>query len=589
MYTRFALVDANDPDERYAHIACYLRDSAAGKVYAVTNKHVALFANSGVYIKPGRKVKQILGYPVPSTEDDSQDIALVEVTPDCTSRVSNEVTDQQGKTRKLTLYKGDFYAMCGQEVVKCNSYAYARNESPSDVFGIVSSAEYQREMFEDDTGQFCIDDKAGVFSRQGDSGKAVALKTKDDADCIEVIGMIIGRNNSHTVCIFLPDVLDEIRDEFDMDLEFLESENRTETQIDRKKSYLTDQQIIESCVMIFLHYKTPEQVSPYSFDLVQYVLRLAGIRFDEFLMDSNFDILEYEKELKRLVNKRKTLECYPVFENDTPEYQALEQGLKAVECLHSENFVEVEIKLKTAIKCIPKCQNVGIRMFSKNYTYVMWYYILQNNDEARGNLKKLIEEGFEFYDDNLTCKGFPKETGGYLYYEFSRYYLQQYDTLRGQSVRDMSEELKTRSLAIEKARSAVRIMEEVHTVENTPHSLARQSYIKCELAFALLGCGNNFDVTGERFHISEEDLYEADHLLGCVTRDAVKTSILVEHAVKYNIYLTALCDLYFRKGYYKRAFDVAGKCYIVASEKIDKWGVRRSKRRKDVLSNLYLF
>lgn len=227
-------------------------------------------------------------------------------------------------------------------------------------------------------------------------------------------------------------------------------------------------------------------------------------------------------------------------------------------------------------------------MFPANFTYVIWYFILQQNKESRIIVENLIEEGLEFCDENHSCDGFPKETAGFLYYELSRCHIQKYDEIRKSEDRNKQKEINLRLMSIQYATTAVRIMEETHSVDNTPESLVRRSYIQCELAFAILGCGNNFDVANETFEVSSEDITEAGDLLELVKTAVVDTGLLMKHAMKHNLYLISVCDLYFRQGNYLDSLKTADQCLKAAERKEDAWAIKRAQKRFDFLSKFVL-
>ena len=576
--------DSSKIDHR-AHIGCYVRDLNTDKVYGVTNKHVVLHAKSRVYIKPDGQTRLSFGVPLPSVTEDSQDVGLIEINDNFDTKVCNQITDQLGRRRMLALFKGRKEEIYGNRVFKCTSEIARLNYKQCEdaLYGMIPA--FEDPLAEDDTDlTFSVKDKH--FSRPGDSGTAVALdkaNTDDGTGDVEVIGMISGGFEDRTLCMYLPTVIEELNATYDMDLQLLvmsESVADDTSIVDESQEHVQHTGHIDGGVTIFFLLKTPEKISPYSFDLTKQTVILAGLRFDEVvkLSKNHLEILKHGKELNRLVNLREPLDHYSIFENDNPDYKALEQGLMAVECLHSGKFKDVELKLKIAVSCIPKCQTLALWLFAKNYTYIMWFYILQNTVTSRQSLKVLINEGIDFYEDNKDCMGFPKETGAYPYFELSRYYIQQYDIQRLVEHRDATEEASIRSKSIEHVRKAVQIMKEAHASTQTQHSLVRQSTMQCELAFALLGCGNKFGVCGEDTMITDSDISEAEDIMQRVTSDVVKPGFIEEHIIKHVIYLVTLCDLKFRKGCFEEALSVATKCLSKAQQKKDILGIARSEK-----------
>lgn len=577
-------------EEKHAHIACYFRDTRNGKIYGLTNMHVTIKAKNTVDLEVNEEKKVSLGKPISSGNDRGPDIGLVEINEAFRNKVFNQVTDRFGNVRKITIFEGRKETIYGKKVTKCKSYC--QSDESNEVYGRITSFENHKSVYSDTdfACQFCIEHECQNFSGPGDSGTAIALTSDSDAGVVQVVGMVSGGDHLYTYCIYLPEAINNLNKYFGMQLELfmpdvsLSAENNATVQNDQRVLVKSTKKI-ECSVTIFFRLKTPEEISPYSFDLVDYTITLTGIRYDDFSGESQNYVLDQEKEMKRLINLRETLECYPVFENDNPDYKALEQGLKAVDCMINGEFDNVETMLKVAMKCIPNCLKIGLRLFAKNYNYVMWYLTLMNEKHCWKEQEKLIQEGIEFYEDSKGCIGFPKEVGGYIYYEYSRFFIQSCDALQNHLKNDISELNQKQVLAIEKARKAVQIMEEVHSEAQTPLSLVRQSFIQCELAFALLRCGNEFGVRLEKAVPSVTDINEAEALLANVTESVVKNGLLKQHAVKYDIYLVALCDLYFRKGEFHKAFETAETCLAFAKYKREKWGERRAKVRVVVLEN----
>lgn len=173
-----------------------------------------------------------------------------------------------------------------------------------------------------------------------------------------------------------------------------------------------------------------------------------------------------------------------------------------------------------------------------------------------------------------------------MHYEYSRLYIQRYDEERKLHRRNLSREIQYQDLAIKEARIAVHIMIQVHNNASTALSLVRKSFIEAELAFALLRCGNDFNVDQQETLLPKADIQEAETLLKHVTKAVVRNGLLAEHAVKYCIYLTNLCDLYFRKGDTKKALSVAEDCLAFARKKDNKRGISLSTIRIEFLKSV---
>lgn len=559
-------------------------------MYGVTNRHVTINSSKTIDIKPDPKTRLCLGKPVIGKSDDCPDIGLVKIIKDLRNNVNNQITDKSGKVRKLKLFEGPKSKIYGNRVFQCRTSGLPSVDPV--VYGRIMPEQYHEKVFGgvNSACQLCIEASVEGFAVPGDCGTAVALESSLKTETIEMVGMICGGQDGLTYCIYLPDAINWLQKHFKMQLELF----MPEIELKRNMTVSTGDDVIkawswpliECSSTIYFILKTPEAIAPYSFDLFEYVIRLFGMRYEEFSEDIYRDIIGQEKELKRLVNLRKALHSYPVFENDKPEYKALEEGLKATECLIAGQFKDVEKKLKIAMKCIPNCSGVALRLFPKNFTYTLWYYGLLNNAESRVQQETLIREGLDFYNQHVQSRGFPTEVGGYMHYEYSRLYIQRYDEERKLPRRNLSREMQYQELAIKEARMAVHIMTQVHNNASTALSLVRKSFVEAELAFALLRCGNDFNVGQPETLLPKADIEEAETLLKNVTKAVVRNGLLAEHAVKYCIYLVSLCDLYFRKGDTKKALSVAEDCLAFAKEKDNKRGILLSTIRIEFLRSV---
>lgn len=578
--------------EHRAHIACYVEDLDTGVVYGVTNRHVAIHAESDISVKLDSQTVLHIGNPIIPKIKDGLDIALIEIRQDLKPLVCNQITDKNGRTRQLTLFKGDREMIYGLKVIKCTSYMLQHEIElqSGEASGRVQSKLSHENIFGNHTRQFCVENINEFFSEPGDSGKAVAIQngSTGDYDRVEVIGVIVGGNESLTYCLFLPDVLSKLNEYYDKRFKLLmanammqqdyESADETVTAVAQNKPSL------ESCLAIYLLLKTPERIKECNFNLAEYVLTILNLDFGRNVVEGGKHLLERESGLKTVLNLRQKLSCTYDFECDLPEQQSLYQGLIAVENLHSGNFKIVEANLKMAMKRIPSCKKIVLHLFSANLTYVVWFYVLQHNKESRILAEQLLKEGIDFCLQYQLSPGFPKQTLGFFYYEMSRCQIQRYDDIRSNTFAcDHSSVDDCFIKAIEFARKAVHVMEEVHIKEQTTESLIRLSYIQCELASALLKCGNNFDVRNETHIVSPGDLEEADRLVMHVKTVVVNSRCIQKHITKYVIYLVTRCDLEFRKGCYNNALKVARVGLDVATKKDDKFGMKRTKRRIEVL------
>lgn len=527
-----------------------------------------MHAKSGFYIKSVNGSKVHFGTPLSTQNEQGVDVGLVEVFQELHGRICNQVTDKYGRLKTIKLYNGSRKDIYGQKVFKCQSHSFSErnmNNTYEEIYGMVCSEQYHDTMFGDKISQFCVKDFGRkAFSKPGNSGMAVAFANKQASNIIEILGIVVGGyESSCTNCIYLPCAIEQLKADYCMNLEMFMVEVELQT--------------IESGIKIFL-IKTPEQISPYNFDLVQFVIGIAGLKFQKY--KGNHELLAHAQMLRKLLNFRSSIDTA----SDRPEYTLVENGFKAADCLIAGKFKMSEEKLKIAMKCVPKCEKVALRFFPKCFAYVAWLYVLRNDKESRRQLEGLLQEGVEFCEEYEEYDGFPRESKGYVYYQLSRYYIQQYEVfLNDQRFEDAKE---ARVKAVENIRLSLQVMKNVDEVSQTPASLIRKLLVQCELAFTLLGCGNSFGVAKEVHSLPTSwEIQEADCLLEHVRKFAVlvKDELFKEHSIQFNIYLISLCDLFFRQKNYKVALSVAEKCFSEASKKRDIWGTSRSKRRIEIL------
>ncbi|XP_053394152.1 uncharacterized protein LOC128555553 [Mercenaria mercenaria] len=569
-----------------ASIAFYVRDAKTGKVYGLTNRHITLQTDK-IDIKMSNKNKFIqFGTSVKTLDYESLDIGLIEID----SSIKDQLSNKENVDQRVCIYSGPFESIHNKEIFKYRPsdklYEVCKCGTPN--YGIIVS-EREHEESKPENGQFLVKSESGVFAVKGESGTAVAFKRKED-NVIELVGIICGGSGDKTVCLFLPAIIQFSEKRYGMTLELHESEfycrDKTESNSIISAAKVADKamavKVIPYGVKIYFICSTPEQISPLSFDLVERTLHLMCLSYDTVNVDSLKDLVRKEHALSLLVSKRRSLNDNAIFESDGPGFVALENGMLACDFLYQGKAKPAENCLKWAILGVIKSDDLGLRLFCKLVTYITWYCLLANTNTSLDDLKRLLEDGIDSFEcDFMSSADFPLETLGYLYFDYSRYYMTMCYNLprRGPKQSNNIAEESFRLKAVEKAKQSVKIFKEDHNGKKSAETLRRLVLAKCQQVYALLGCGHDFNTCEE---VSNEQVTEAEDIIKSMEEVNMKEIPLVQNVD----YLIALCDLQYRKGHTSKALKTVRKCF--ENSEINEYhvGFYRAKCREEMLSKL---
>lgn len=418
---------------------------------------------------------------------------------------------------------------------------------------------------------FLVRGNGKEFAVPGESGTAVA--TRDRNGKVQIVGIISGGSGERVQCLFLPFILKEFIESYGIRLDILTSTFQELSNLEPWENNSCDSssaKLVPSGSTIFIWFtkdltKTPEKISPSSIDLKDRTIIYLGQVFGKENDQNAFsEILRQERELTRLINQRGTLEDYSIFENDKPVYVAMENSLKACDELYQGNLERAEQRLKTALRAIKPVDCINCRSLAKFLTYLTWFKLKRNTDESLEEMKDLLKEGLEYYDDNKHEERFPTEVGAYLYYDFARYYLQGIENMVSNSVQTQTFKhdtaLEKRKLALKMGETSVHIAEQIHKdslpkeqKEHYKKDVTRLILMKSEFASALLGCGDTFHP--KTFVVSSEDINKAEKHIADILSEVRNAP-----TVQYASYLLACCDLQFRKGNFVKALAYPKQC-----------------------------
>lgn len=555
--------------EHHAVVGCFLRDVNTNRILGLTNRHVVLFATEGLYLKKEDDELILLGYPVHVENEDSLDFGLFEVVGDMKERVTNILPNVTERTTNcdLELYSGRPESLEGATVFKYRpesdkSYIKLQQyRSPSDGKVLKTSEKTDR----GEQRQFFVSGVGEPFSVRGESGTAVAISRENGS--VQIVGIITGGCDGTTHCLFLPFILNTFAENYELHLELL----KTDIEVDGygnfgqavEKSLFFEAKPIACGSTVYLYIthdltNSPEKISPLSIDLDNLTLTLLCCKFEKKMNLSDFSsILNLETELTLLINQRGTLDDNSIFENDKPVYVAMENLLKACDDIYQGNLKMAEIRFKTALKVIKPVDWINCRIFAKFVTSLTWFKEEINTTKSLKEMKILLNEGLEYYNDNKDVEGFPEEVGAYLYYDFARYYLRKIENMvtGTDNTLDREKTKEKRKWALEFGKRSVNKVDELQD-ETIKEELI---IMKCDYASSLLGCGNNFNT--DIFQISEEQLCTAERHL-----NDVKGKISKVPTVQKASYLLASCDLQFRKGYITKALKLARQCKALGAK-----------------------
>lgn len=546
-------------------------------MFGLANRHVLLFATEGVFVvRKDNEEKILLGYPVYTSVKGSEalDFGLFEVVAEMKTNVTNAITYESDvmKSEDLTVYGGSLESLFGAPVFKyrpdgADSHLKMTNYNTSS--GTILSEEENTNQKQGAT--FLVRGNGKEFAVRGESGTAVA--TRGHNGKVQIVGIISGGSGERVQCLFLPFILKEFIESYGIRLDILTS---TFQELSNFEPWKNDScgsmstTLVPSGSTIFIWFtkdltKTPEKISPSSINLKDRTIIYLGQVFGKENDQNVFsEILKQERELTRLINQRGTLEDYSIFENDKPDYVAMENSLKACDELYQGNLEMAEKRLKIALRAIKPVDCINCRRLAKFVTYLTWFKLEKNTVESLEEMKDLLKEGIEYYDDNKHEERFPTEVGAYLYYDSARYYLKEIENMVSNSVETQTFNHDT---ALEKRDRALKMGEKsVHIVEQIPKDLlpeeqkehnkkdvTRLILMKSDFASALLGCGETFHP--KTFVVSSEDINKAEKHIADICSEVHNAP-----TVQYASYLLACCDLQFRKGNFVKALAYAKEC-----------------------------
>lgn len=538
----------------FASVACFLQNED-GSIYGLTCKHVLLCASNGIYVKYIKDGQLIaIGHPHSTTEK-MIDIGLFKVNT-AEIRVSNiipEFPNDYECSDDISLYDGNLSRLYGREVFKLRTRSdIARNyhfetKYPSNIDkGTIIDADNQ--LF------FWISTKEERFSERGESGTAVVVVENSK---VKIIGMVIGGEENRTCCVFMPAVIQLLERNPNLKLHLYKSDIAIERLCMEDKVVIPGTTIYVQKADTFT--QSPEKISPLSINMHERAMLLLCCKYDATCdVKKSKKILMHEKNLKRLVNDRGTLNDYSIFPNGDPHYVVIDNGLQACDALYTGNVYFAEKRLKTALLAIrpTDVDGLGLRLMAKLLTYVTWYELFKyNNKQSLVNTKELLDEGREFYETYKHLKGFPHDAGMYFYYDTSRYHLKQLEAQVGSAGKrdDIKNE---KSKAISMAKAAVKIAEEMHQSGASQYeTVTRLVLMKSEYASTVLCCGGDIWL-GDSIDVSKDDMEMAETALM-----DIKKYIKSSPKVQALDYYTAQCDLLYRQGKVKESLKLAKLCY----------------------------
>jgi hypothetical protein len=518
------------------------------------------------------------------TDDIPLDVGLIRIDPRVVSQLRNkEIFDKQ-----ISLYSDSFQSIFGKEVkkYKANGNHYEICKFDTSDSGFIAS-ETEHKQFGVENAQFLVKGTNNVFAKEGESGTAIAVKS-GEGNVTELIGLLCGGSKGFTVCLFLPTVLEYLNTHLGYNLKLYEPEgfgadfamNGPNSDVISASKDVENQnakKYIPSGIKIYFSLLTTERVAPLEFNLVERVLTLLCKRFIPIDLNKYEVLLKREQTLSLLVSKRETISDNAIFENESPDFVAVKKGINACDCLYLGKAVTAETLLKQAISCIMKTEeDLALRLLCKLVSYITWHCLVKNTPDSFHDLKVLLEEGIDIFEtDFKDLIGFPLESLGYLYYDFSRFYMKLWE-----NEYKMNPTNKYRIKAVEKAKQAVNIFREDHiNKQKLPETARRLVLAQSQLIYSLLGCGHSFNTYED---ITNEELTEAGDIFKSINLD-MDTMPFVQ-IVNYFI---ALCDLQFRKGNLSKAFHTARKCLKISENKGYRYGAvsERAKFRVMKLRN----
>jgi hypothetical protein len=209
-----------------AAIGCFVQNGNEKTVYAVVCKHVTNAANKfSVRGTPFATVTQKTKETRETTPTFNHfDIDLVKVEINQVQNCKPVFRDAHGDIRKARIFKGELRSLC--PVFAC--FNNARNEDERRTGKVLPMSEVDetiRESYSSDT-HFVVEGDS--FATAGYSGRVVAhYDAKSDEGFIELLGMIVHKTGSQTVCLKLDSGFKHLNEEYGFNLSLCEPENYT--------------------------------------------------------------------------------------------------------------------------------------------------------------------------------------------------------------------------------------------------------------------------------------------------------------------------------------------------------------------------
>lgn len=582
--------------EHHAVVSCFLRDTQSGKIFGLTNKHVTLFASNGIYIK------LLNGETVELCSQDSLrfhdlskhvDVSIFEIDTDKGIELSNLIPNLSGcsgKKYNIEIYNGSLDNLFGKQVFKYRSQEGNVSNQLSNIYhdtatkGIVVEGKTHTGTVDNTaTAYFYVKGDLEPFSVEGESGTIVVIL---EDGIVKLVGVVVGgeKNTNYTCCFCMSFVMKKLAEYFNIQPElfttYVGGKRRSGIEISLQDVTLRPGTTIyvQKANRLFPSPKRSASVVV----IHDEVMRLLSLNFNNLASDSY--VLVNRKELKKLVNQRKTLDGCHIFKNENPDYVVMNNGVKACDAcdaLYSGDIRRAEMKLKKALLGVRISVETGSGMFAELITYITWFH----TTDSRQKMEELLNEGIEFYEEYKTLKHFPKHSGMYLYYDLSRLFLRQFELLI-HNVESTNRENATilKEKAIKHAKTSVDIAERIHVTEPSEESYRRLVLMKAEYAYILLACGHSFNVDCPLNTLNADDINEAESVLKEIGKDTVYEMPFVQ-SINYRL---TKCDLFYRRGKPRQALKLAAECFDDATHAGYKVAASRAKCRVEKLGKLQL-
>lgn len=542
--------------EHKAHVALYVKDEKTEKVYGVINRHVSINVDGQIALKTRQKEEYVVfAEHFVNREHDPSDIDLVEIDSNVADGVRNEIENENGLIYKAVTYHDSLENLHGKQVFKLRPRFsdFKVNADKTSEFGIVDSKKFGPKFF-------VVKGNNGAFSEEGDSGTPIALWNSEENEYV-VAGFVVGDIGGLTCCWFLPEALKYLEKTYCMTLS---------TRLANK--YINPRIPIGSKIYI-----NCPSIPKISVDLIATVTEIAVDTFHGCEVKSFAWLVEKENELKKHLYDRNQLDLVHTSYSDSPVWKAVENSLHACDCMFKGLHVDTELYLKEAIFYIMKCPDIKLRLFGKFVTYLTWYLVTLDTNEQNQRLEKLFKSILHFCNLNKDKEGFPVETFVNLSLDVSRYYQKLYSNVCSPQERYE----KLRKEAIDWSAIGHTLAKSIYEKRVSRFSAARLTLAKTEEATSLVGCGHSFvNAQNTDVQIPFGDIEKAEKLLNEeVTEETC-------FAMQIALYQLARCDLCFRRGQIKEAYEYAQDCHKQASQKQMRFLAVRAFTRMEFLKRV---